>query len=258
MSAEQRGRALAEDHRAARSLGLAPVADIIDYLESVEAIDDAVLEMPDGLSGMTRRDPESGRVVVATSTNDPPERQQFSLAHELGHILADDFTEDMTTVHTPSEAETRAHAFARHFLLPLAAASGMPNASSSEALIAQAVRYFRVSPQVAAIQLRAAGRITEAEKHEAAAYSSGRLAARYGWGAERAALVVQARQPRPPQRLVANSVQAYARGLLSAAGYARVRGVGLKTAMAELAEAGVASEPSLPEEDRRPAPDFEW
>lgn len=257
MSAEAEGRALAESLRRDQRLGFAPIGDVIDFLESVMKLDVVLMQMPVGLSGMTRKDSFTGAMVVAARTGDSPERQRFSLAHELGHILASDFSSDLTTVHTQSTQETKAHSFARHFLMPLDGVRQLPDVPSPEALTSHAVRHFGVSPEVAAIQLRAAMRLSEGEKRDVSRLSASQLATQFGWGAERLALVERAGTPRSPQRALANAVAAYSQGRMGIATYARIRGVSVPAALEELADAGIVPPDEVTGEDAR-VPDSEW
>ena len=199
--------------------------------------------MPPGLDGITRSDPVSGAFIVGVATTDNPERQRFSLAHELGHIMFRDFAEHVSTVHSTGPAETRAHDFARHFLAPLEGVrrlfESMPGASD-ERLVSGVVQHFGISPRPATFQLHAIGAISAASKAALGQVTSQTLATRYGWSAERAAQVADAQRPQPPQQIVAAATRAYADGKLSLRILARLRGMKDIAALeAELAAAGL-------------------
>lgn len=76
----------ADELRAAWSLGTRPIADLIDVLEShgilviVTNIDETTKF--DGLQASIAEQP-----VIVVSANWPGDRQRFTLAHELGHLL---------------------------------------------------------------------------------------------------------------------------------------------------------------------------
>ena len=249
--------AKAAEFREHLGLGVGPVRDLVQLIASGTRVDVAIMPMPGGLEAMTRRTPDSNAIIVAVTTSDNPERQRFSLAHELGHILFDDFSDDLTTVHSEGPNETRAHDFARHFLAPLPGVQqvfdSMPGADP-EALVSALVQWFGVSPTPAAIQLLALGAITEHEK-ATMTQSAGRLAVRYGWAAEREALVADAQRPMPPQGIVKAATHAYAEGKLSLRVLARLRGVtNISELETELREAGLAPSDA---DDERPEMDFE-
>lgn len=97
--------------RSAWALGLNPIPEMIDTLESkgimVISTDVEVNKKFDGLAGATGSTP-----VIVISTHQPGDRQRFTLAHELGHLvlngrLGSDMGEEKACNH-----------FAGAFLLP--------------------------------------------------------------------------------------------------------------------------------------------
>ncbi len=213
-------------------------------------VDVAVMDMPDGIDGMTRCDPKSGAFIVAVATSDNPERQRFSLAHELGHIVFEDFSDDIGSVHATGSRETRAHDFARHLLAPLGGVRRLADAlpgSSAEQLTSAVVQHFGISPKPAAIQLHAIDAITASEKAMVSELTSRTLATRFGWSEERQLRVADAQRPQPPQQIVAAATHAYADGKLSLRVLARLRGTADIAALeSELAAAGLSpSEPPV-------------
>lgn len=104
---------IADHVRMAWGLGFDPILDLIDALEThgvrVFMIHDEASEKFDGLAAKVNEMP-----VVVVGSNWPGDRQRFTLAHELGHLmlngrLADDLDE-----------EKACHRFAGAFLLPAA------------------------------------------------------------------------------------------------------------------------------------------
>ena len=82
--------AIAEEARRAWSLGLNPIGDLTDTLETLGLLVLMVEEDHPGFSGMTAiaTAADSQRYpVVAVSSTWPGDRQRFTLAHELGHVL---------------------------------------------------------------------------------------------------------------------------------------------------------------------------
>ncbi|PWQ93027.1 helix-turn-helix domain-containing protein [Leucothrix pacifica] len=92
-------------------LGLNPITDLIDTLELngilviVTAVDEDAKF--DGLQTSI-----SGKPVIVVSANWPGDRQRFTLAHELGHLLLHDRLSDSL------EEESACNRFASAFLLP--------------------------------------------------------------------------------------------------------------------------------------------
>jgi Zn-dependent peptidase ImmA (M78 family)/transcriptional regulator with XRE-family HTH domain len=96
--------------------------DLAELLEEVFGVDVAVDELGEGFDGLATATREAKLILLATTSN--PARQRFTLAHELGHLLAEDDQEvhldrdifDPTQKKAPSEQ--RANAFASAFLMP--------------------------------------------------------------------------------------------------------------------------------------------
>ena len=102
---------IANQMRAEWDLGLNPIHDMIDTLESkgvmIISTDVEAKQKFDGLAGTINATP-----VVVVSSYQPGDRQRFTLAHELGHLvlhgrLSDDLNEEKACNH-----------FAGAFLLP--------------------------------------------------------------------------------------------------------------------------------------------
>lgn len=222
MSAERDGRALAARTRRDWKLGLAPIADVATLLEETVGADVLIVHMPGNHDGFTRRNPQTDDVIVAAATCDNPERQRFTLAHELGHVLANDLHDTLETVHTSGRAETRAHAFARHFLAPLEGVRRLKDKYAGPELVSEVVRHFGVSPQVAAYQLEHLG-LDQAGKDAAISKSAAWYATRYGWDSERAGDVAAAQMERPPRAIVAAATAAFEAGAVDDVMLARLR-----------------------------------
>ena len=110
-------RDIAEADRAARSLrehwglGNDPIPNLVELLEEqgikVLAVD---LTNIDGLTAHVRRPEHSVVPVIVVNHRDWGERQRFTLAHELGHLVME--------VATKVDEEKAANRFARAFLMP--------------------------------------------------------------------------------------------------------------------------------------------
>jgi len=107
---------------AREALGLAedePVRDICGLLESAGVkiyLLDSDLE---GFFGLSVAEADGGpAVVVNTAKRIPVERQIFTAAHELGHLLLHPGAYDVTEVAEDEREEEEANLFASHFLMP--------------------------------------------------------------------------------------------------------------------------------------------
>jgi len=103
--------AISEEMRHAWELGLNPISDLIDTLESkgilviVSSVDSD--NKFDGLAGKIGNKP-----LIVVSENWPGDRQRFTLAHELGHLVLDGLLPD------EMDEEQACNQFAGAFLLP--------------------------------------------------------------------------------------------------------------------------------------------
>lgn len=197
-------------------LGTEPIENINALMKLVNA-DFIILELPQDLDALTLRDPSSGAVTVGIGTSSNPYRQRLTVAHEIGHIIAGDVTEDGASLlcDTTLPSETRANTFARCVLCPVEALHNLPQDSTPEELLSFAVQRFQVSPAVAAIQLCQAGRISKETKEELKSYSTKRLASQFGWKADYDYAAKISALPRSSDRLVADAYKAYNQGLIA-------------------------------------------
>lgn len=238
--------------------GKAPIANIQDIIETIDpqALV-AVLEMPEGLDGIVLKDPRRGRFVVGIATTSVPERQRFSLAHELGHIVFEDYKAGIPSdcsARTP--AEIRADTFARHLLAPL---DGIQNLLAERGVdgrdlelgdLASVVRHFGVSPPVARIQLKLLGLLSRERETEWTGHTGRGLAAAFGHLNEYQAEAARTRVPVPPQNLVYRATRAYKQNALAIGALARLAGEDVDEMKSALTEAGlVPTEPPSLEVD---------
>ena len=97
--------------RAHWGLGLDPIPNLVELLEErgikVLSMD---LTNIDGLTARVRREDGSAAFVVVVNRGDWGERQRFTIAHELGHMVLD--------VAPKVDGEKAAHRFAGAFLMP--------------------------------------------------------------------------------------------------------------------------------------------
>lgn len=100
---------VAQTVRAAWRVPLGPISNLVEVIEAAGGIvvrTDLGTEKVDALSTW----PATGVPLFVLNTSAPGDRQRFSLAHELGHVVMH---------HTPSpDQEREAHDFAAEFLMP--------------------------------------------------------------------------------------------------------------------------------------------
>lgn len=190
--------------------------------------------------GLTMRDPASGIIYIGVARTPHPMRQRSTLAHELAHLLFEDWDADVDLGERSSE-EIRADAFARHLLLPdegLATVLG-ERKPITEADLSTVVQRFLVSPSLAAIALCNNRYIDVPTKDVWMRLSSPVLATRYGWIDHYRSLQADSDRTRPPQRLLARAIAGYEEGVIGAQVIATLRGIGIGDAVNELTAAGI-------------------
>ena len=238
------GLALAAEVRRACQLGHGPLPDIDGLTAQLTGVDVAYRDLG-GASGFCAVDPDRGAaiVLIGTGSNETAERQRFTAAHELAHLLfpGDPNHQSWTGPARPPQ-EVRADEFARNLLIPLDGVSLWLRVNGvtevTEAELAALANVYRVSPAVALIQLTRLRRAPAALRQ--GDLPTGRqLAYRHGWGAAYDAAQTIAGMDRPPVRIVDRATQAYRLGRLGIAPLARLLGQPLAVAKASLADAGV-------------------
>lgn len=243
LSAEDQGRLLAEAVREKLTLGLGPVLDLAELAESPMGLDTAALALPDGVSGITARDPGRGVVLVLINTAEVPERQRFTLAHEVGHVLFGDGADAHLLDGEPTPAETRCNSFARHLLAPARGVErwlaehtgGTPGLKEC----AMAARHYEVSLKVILIQCQKLGLLTTGAAESLCGRTGRQLAWAFGWGPQYAAACDAAARVRPPRRILERAVEAYRTGRIGVRAVAALGGEDPRTTERELHEAGI-------------------
>jgi Zn-dependent peptidase ImmA (M78 family) len=184
LTAETEGCVSAAQFRSDHHLGVPPLGDLVAVVEQATGIDVAVLDAGPDEHGLTMRDPGRGTVFIGVARTRNPMRQRSTLAHELGHVLFEDWADsDAGEWSHRDPAEKRADAFARHLLIPVEGLRDFvgQRPAVTESGLSAVVQRFLVSPQIAAIALREAGCIDEAVKQDWMALRTPQLAARFGW-----------------------------------------------------------------------------
>ena len=178
---------------------------------------------------MCATDPVRARSLVLVDNNDVADRQRFTLAHDLGHLLFGDRAHVDTVEGRRPALEVRCDEFARNLLIPvdgvaawLTRAVGKAECSRvDERTIALLARHFGLTPDAARVQL---DRMKLLPATMISLPSGQTLAYRYGWGPVFDSEQAEANQPRVPRRLLDRAVEAYRAGLLGVRVLARLQG----------------------------------
>ena len=233
----EQGELLAQRLRSQSGLGDADLpTDLGQLAADVEDkfnVDVAIEPLESGLDGLAiwRRH----YTLIMVSSSIAAHRQRYTIAHELGHLMAGDqgdiVDENINYSRTP--AETRANAFAAAFLMPagaLRAATG-EHSTPTEELVADLLARYRVSLDALAFRLHNLGIIDAAGRDSVRRMSSTRIALRQGRASD-----LQARHDqRWPDGLLRRAVEAYAKGRISIRPIAQLINVDPDALLEELA-----------------------
>jgi Zn-dependent peptidase ImmA (M78 family) len=204
--------------------------DLADLVEAVFGADVAVLDLGSGFDGLATSSEQVKLIVLATSQ--VPARQRFTLAHELGQLLAgddqgvhlDEDVFDKAQAKTPSEM--RANAFAASFLMPEATLrTAVGTAGLTEQGFAALACELVVTPSALAYQLKSLRLIDAGTCDRFRGLTGRRAASMAGRGGEFAKRVTEASRPRPPGLLVRDTYAAYDVGATTLRPYANLLGV---------------------------------
>ncbi|MGA5158930.1 helix-turn-helix domain-containing protein [Streptomyces pseudogriseolus] len=223
------GERLASDlaeHLAGRGAGSPAGMDLLSLTRLLAdhcGIDVALVEFPSraALSGATWQS-EGFRIVLLATTQEWT-RARFTLAHEVGHLLARD-AQDLRADATPQPGkqkdytEVRANVFAAHFLMPAAEVRAAwertvadPKAPT-DAELSELVVTFKVSPSALAARLNRLGLLDSSRRDRFRGFTTeichvlaGRLDDHYRHRAESAVA-------RPPLAPMAELLAAYEAG----------------------------------------------
>ncbi|WP_380659309.1 helix-turn-helix domain-containing protein [Sinosporangium siamense] len=208
--------------------------DLASLAEDVFGVDVRIVRLPDGFDGLAYVDHQTSLMVVGTS--EVPARQRFTVAHELGHLLARDdqglrVDADLNdATHKQHPSEIRANAFAAEFLLPqdiLRQEISMGDQTLAS-LAGMACRWW-VSPSTLAWRLLNLGlidrRLCDSLRRLNAAQAAQRADSAHLLGE----WIAAASRPRMPVPLLRAAFQAYADGKTTLRPYANLIGVDTDT-----------------------------
>jgi Zn-dependent peptidase ImmA (M78 family) len=233
------GEALAEEARAWAGLEAEDIEELASFCESELMIDVAVEPLPDGLDGLSicRGD---YRLALISSTI-PATRQRYTLAHEIGHLVAGDgdgMVVDENVFGASNIEEVRANAFAAAFLMP---ASSLRQAVGSDEPSDQAIGRmlirYKVSLEALAFRLHNVGLVNAAGRDRILALSARKLALLSGRSAEYYRQLQDHGHRRLPSGLVTRALEAYQHGDLDVAVLTRLTGIDAAALVAQLGPA---------------------
>ncbi|WP_433510728.1 helix-turn-helix domain-containing protein [Nonomuraea sp. CA-143628] len=241
------GQGLARTVRHLLDLGGAPLADPGELAERLTGADTAVLDFPAGIDGFTITDPVRGVVLITVGSRAVAERQRFTFAHELGHLLFGDGTHSDAVSACRTPAEIRCDAFARHLLAPqdgIRAWLGPAHGPLDERACALLARHFGVSLMVILIQLQHLGLLTATQVDALRGPTGAQLARRYGWSRQYEREQETARTRRPPRRVLERATIAYRADRLGIRALAGLEGRDPDDLEIGLADAGISPCPA--------------
>jgi Zn-dependent peptidase ImmA (M78 family)/DNA-binding Xre family transcriptional regulator len=250
-SPSSRGEAAARQVRDALCLGIAPIADLAEVVERLVGVDVGSSPLPEGVSGICATDPQRETTIVLLNSNDVADRQRFTLAHELGHLVFGDGTHVDAADGQRTPQEITCDEFARHLLIPrdgVRAWVDMPEDSGAsqvdERTMALLSRHFGTSPEVTRIQLRLMD-LLPPPLAEGSLASGRQWAYEFGWGPQFDSAQEASACPRVPRRILDRATEAYRDGKLGIRALARLQSRPVEEVERALADAGVIVEPVI-------------
>ncbi|MET8084130.1 XRE family transcriptional regulator [Micromonospora sp. NPDC005237] len=189
------------------------LAKFADLLERTLGIDVAFEPLPAGLDGLSVS--TDGFCLALVSSGISGTRQRFTLAHEVGHLIAGDSQDlriDESVLGRRLPDEERANSFAASFLMPARALRAeVPRALIDEGAVAELLGTYGVSLDALAFRLHNIGIVNAEGRDRMRRMSSGRIALRSGRTSD-----LQARgDRRAPGNLLYRAIQGYVQGKIS-------------------------------------------
>ncbi len=213
--------------------------DLAAAIESAFGVDVAVVALDQDFDGLAVSYPDVKLIILAASTT--PARQRFTLAHELGHLLAGDdqgvhLDEDVfQAAQRRDGSEIRANSFAAAFLMPEdLVRERMTAAKFSEEAFADLACDLIVTPSALAFRLLDLRLIDAGLGDRFKRLTTAKAANIAGRGVEFGERVVTASTPRAPGLLVRDTYAAYDSGAATLRPYADLLDVDIEQLRASL------------------------
>jgi Zn-dependent peptidase ImmA (M78 family)/transcriptional regulator with XRE-family HTH domain len=228
---EQAGRlAMAARERIAAGGRSVTEPQLAALVEDIFGADVTVVDLGTDFDGLAASSEAARLIVLATSKF--PGRQRFTLAHELGHLLAGDdhgvhLDKDIfDRAQQKDPTEKRANAFAADFLMPEAILRERVGRNGlTEAGFAELACDLRVSPSTVAYRLLTLRLIDSGSCDRFKSITGAKAASLAGRINDWALRLAEANAPRPPGLLLRDSYAAYESGATTLRPYANLLGV---------------------------------
>ncbi len=215
--------------------------DLAKEIDDHFGVDVGVVDLGDEVDGLCAR--TSVAVAILAAPTPIFARQRFTLAHELGHVLAGDdqglHIDEDVYAGSRQESEQRANAFAAAFLMPEGYLRDRVTGALDDAAFANLALDLKVSPSALAIRLkrlRLIDGMTQATHQSMTMREAQRLTGR---GDEASAASHLAMQGRPPATLGRDLYGAYLEGAMTLRPYASLLGVDPESLRSSLESRGV-------------------
>lgn len=228
---EAAGAALADAAtQQVRSRGLdAHAPDLAEVIEECFGADVAVGDLGENFDGLSVITDDAHLILVSRSR--VPWRQRFTMAHELGHLLAGDDqglhvdADIFDRAHGRLDSERRANAFATQFLMPTDVLTNtIGSGAVSDELFARLSSTLRVSPSALAFRLQRL-RLIDSYACDAFRRLTAQDVARIAGAADKLVTdLATAQRARPPGPLARDTLAAYLSGKTTIRLYADVTG----------------------------------
>jgi Zn-dependent peptidase ImmA (M78 family)/transcriptional regulator with XRE-family HTH domain len=203
--------------------------DLASVIEAVFGADVAICSLGSGFDGLSVSNDEVKLILVATSQI--PARQRFTIAHELGHLLAGDDqqlhidSDIYSAAYRRDQSEQRANAFAAAFLMPESTLGEAVDTSGvTPEAFARLAESLRVSPSSLAFRMRDLRLIDSGTCDRLRKLSSADAARLAGRSEAFAISVSTAGIARPPGLLLRDTYRAYEMGEATLRPYANLIG----------------------------------
>lgn len=222
--------------------------DLPLLVEDVFGADVAVVDLDEDFDGLAVSTPGSEMILLGATHRSA--RQRFTLAHELGHLLAGDDQEVRVEqdVRDPQQrrdpAEKRADAFAAAFLMPEAALRAAVTAAGGrldERSFAELACERAVSPVSLAWRLLNVGLVDDEARQRFGAMTAATAARLAGRGDEFSRRAIESGEPRLPGLLTRDAYDAYSTARTTLRPYAALIGADLDQLRRVLEENDVAA-----------------
>lgn len=215
--------------------------DLAAVVEAAFGVDVCLTQLGEGFDGLAASTDDAKLIVAAVTP--VAYRQRFTIAHELGHLLAADdqgvhADQDIFGGDRRAPTEMRANAFAAAFLMPEHLVRGAVCAGFSETEFAALSVRLLVSPSALAHRLANLRLIDEMARDRWKVMSAAAAARRAGTPTALAAATAYSTETRHPGLLARDLFSAYLDQKTTLRPYARLLGVGAELLRSDLEREG--------------------